>query len=239
MGTLLRTPNTQLGILLTLIFATAFVKEPSISHLLTYVLATVATAASDLLFRILRRQPLFFPSASLVSGTIIALVLAPQPSWQHLAAAVLAMASKNFLRFPHHIFNPAAFGLFTAAVLFGSPISWWGVSWQQSSIYLLVLLSPVFVSLYRIGRYLIVAFFLIVYALLNQLPSILDPTILFFSLVMLPEPMTSPTQPLRQMLFGFSVAILSLLLSFSISNFVTDPLLIALLLANLAFFRWR
>ena len=243
---LLKTSKTQLGILLTLIFVTAFINNPSQKVLLVYLLSLLSALIFDLLFVKLRNIKLFFPSASLVTGSIIGLLISPNLSWYvPVVVGIIAMFSKNFIRFSNRqIFNPAGFGLIVGALIFHHNISWWGVSWQQFRIhnlefiiYFLILLSPAFVSMVKMKRYRITLSFFLVYILLSKtLNSVLDPTTLFFTTVMLPEPMTSPNNHKRQILFGSLVALLCFLPTNV--NFV-DPFIIALLIGNLVFFKFR
>jgi Na+-translocating ferredoxin:NAD+ oxidoreductase RnfD subunit len=252
-----------MGFFLTLIFITAFLNNPSQKALLVFMLSLVSAASADLLFVRLRGVKPFFPSGSLVTGSIIGLLTSPDLSWYvPIVIGIIAMFSKNFIRFSNrHIFNPAGFGLLVGAIIFGYNISWWAVSFQKFSIFnfqfsipFLILLSPALVSIFRMKRYRIVLSFLIAYALLNQflnlkssiLNLITDPTILFFSLVMLPEPMTTPNNHKRQVIFGIFVALFSIFSSYPISNFKfqisnlsVDPLIFALLLGNLVFLRFR
>lgn len=269
---LLKTPKTQIGFLLTLIFITAFLNNPSLKIILVFTLSVGSTLLFDLLFVKLRRIKPFFPSASLVTGSIIGLLTSPVVQWYiPIVIAAVVMFSKNFIRSSNrHIFNPAGFGLVVSSLIFSHAISWWGVSWQQPStlnlqlsISFFILLSPALVSLVRMKRYRITLSFLVVYiiinTILNSLPaetsakagkfsiinSLLDPTVLFFSIVMLPEPLTSPNNHSKQILFGVLVALLSIFVSSPILNskFLIfnslDPLIFSLLLGNLVFFKKR
>lgn len=263
MRQLLRTPKTQLGITLFFILITAFINNPSLKIIAIYLFLYFIAVISDLFLLKIRGIPLFFPSAALVSASIITLVVNPNLSWYQLfVIAVLAIAYKNFLRISgRHIFNPAGFGLFVGSLMFPDAISWWGVSFQQFSIfhreatsfayfpfsiYFLVLLSPLLISIVRMRRHRIILSFLVTYVLLqtilNSKLSILnsfDPTLLFFSLVMLPEPMTTPNRRMWQIIFGIFVAVLSLIVSPLTQNFQLDPLITSLLIGNLLFFKFR
>ena len=87
-------------------------------------------------------------------------------------------------------------------------------------------------------RFVSILTFLVIYtALLGNSTVFLDPTTLFFALVMLPEPMTSPPDYKKQALYGVLVGVLSYLLSVypPISGLLPDVLIPALLLGNLAF----
>lgn len=250
-----------MGFFLTLIFITAFLNNPSQKTLLVFMLSLISTASTDLLFVRLRGVKPFFPSGSLVTGSIIGLLTSPNLDWYiPIVIGIIAMFSKNFIRFSNrHIFNPAGFGLLIGALIFDHNVSWWAVSWQQffpqsgislrETIPFLILLSPALVSILRMKRYRITLSFLIAYALINiNLNSFLDPTVLFFSIVMLPEPMTSPNRHNRQILFGIFVALISIVasspissakLADQISNLSLDPLIFSLLLGNLVFLKFR
>lgn len=262
MARILHIPKVQLTITLLLIFITSLLHAQSLTPLIALIAILFATIGSDLVFAKIRRLPLFLPSAAVVSALIISLLTSPNlPFYEPMLIGVIAMLFKNFLRVSsRHVFNPVAIGLLIGAFLFGHNISWWGVSFQQFSInnfqltiYFLILLSPALVSIYRMRRHKIILAFLLSYALLNAilhstfniLPSITDPTILFFSLVMLPEPMTSPNRPNRQILFGIFAAVISLTVSLpivsSISSILSynDPFIASLIIANAVFFKLR
>lgn len=216
------------------IWLTSWLHVGGTKLLLLLFLSLAATVGTDLLFARLRGKPFFFPGAAIVSGIIIALLTSPYSPWyQILLPGVLAMWSKNFLRAgDRHIFNPAAFGLLLAGIILGQNASWWGVSWQQLTSYplaFIVLLTPFLISALRMRRYFIQGAFLFVIVLFKASP--LDPTLLFFVAVMLPEPMTTPVKPIRQLVFGTAVAVLSLI------PYFPDPLLVALLAGNMLFIK--
>ena len=256
MTNFLRIPKIQLSITLFLILLTAIFTNFSTQNIVFVLVSVVSCALFDLLFLTIRKKPLFFPSAALVTGLIIGLVGNPNlVFFQTVIICFFAIVSKNFIRpTGRHIFNPAAFGLIIGSFLFGNSVSWWGVSWQQLKMYdvkfimyYLILLLPGFISLIRMRRFRITLVFLVVYYILQiilntkylLLTTIFDPTVLFFSFVMLPEPMTSPNNHTRQLLFGLSVGVVSLIVSLGIINWRFDPLLLSLLIGNLIFFRLK
>ena len=216
---------------LAAIWLASFFHTGEIKLLLALLLSLAATIGSDFLFARLRGKPFFFPSAAMVSGIIIALLVSPW--YQIFLTGLLAMLAKNFLRVgDRHIFNPAAFGLLAGGIILGQNISWWGVSWQQLTNYplaLFILLIPFLISALRMRRYFIQLAFLSLIILFGA--SLLDPTLLFFVAVLLPEPMTTPAKPIVQLAFGVIVALLSLI------PYFPDPLLFALLASNMLFFK--
>lgn len=229
-----------MAIALSAIFLTGLLYTGEIKFLLLLLISTAAAVIADFLFLKLRGKPIFFPSAAIVSGVIIALLVSPNFAWYKvILPGVLAMLSKNFLRVSErHIFNPAAFGLLLGGIILGQNTSWWGVSWQQLTTYpfaFMILLTPFLVSSLRMRRYLTQLSFFGIFALVavfGQLREILlDPTLIFFAAVMLPEPMTTPEKPITQLAFGAAVATLSL------TPYFPDPLLFALLISNGLFFK--
>lgn len=261
----LKIPKVQLASTLLLIALTAILHKPLFSHFFIFLLALGFSILFDLLFLTLRKVKLFMPYAAIVSGLIIGLLTGPETLWYQIAVtAALAMAVKNFLRISgRHVFNPAGTGLFLAGMFFHSTVSWWGVSFQQVAgnlqnvLFFAILLSPLLVSSFRMRRYNSVLWFFIIYTALVILVrhdftfdtlrmTIFDPTVIFFAIVMLPEPMTSPVNLKRQIAYGAFVACGALILSLSAfgqflstAGFFPDPLIAALLLGNLLFFRFR
>ena len=232
------TAKLQMALFLSLIAISAVLFYHQLVPVFTISLAFAVTYISDSIFIHFRKIKPFPLEAAIVSGLIIGLLIAPTLPWYFVAtAATFAMASKNFIRYNNrHIFNPAGFGLLLTSLLFHFDISWWGVSFQilhfsiPAIIFFLILLSPGFVSIIRLQRYPIVLSFWVTYAILLWLIKInisLDPTVLFFSIVMLPEPMTTPNYPNRQLVFGPFVAIVSV---------ISGSLIFGLLVGNLVFY---
>jgi len=228
-------PKVQMALSLIVIAISAVLYFGKIEGAFSILLAVAAVLVSDAIFIRIRNIEPFYLNAAIVSGLIIGLLSFPTLPWYNVVlAGVAAMAVKNFLRFKSkHIFNPAASGLFVAGILFHHNISWWGVS-----IFSLVIFLPGLVSMVRLRRYRILIGFFLVYLLAGTLifhsvlVLILDSATIFFSLVMLPEPMTTPNKPIRQLLFGVLVGVISLIPI----SFLPDQLLTGLLLGNLIFF---
>lgn len=215
----------------------------------------------DILFTFLRRRELFKPFAALVTGFILTLIIDPSASWyQILTICAAAMGIKNFVRFGNrHIFNPAASGLIVGWIVFGLSPSWWGATLFHGENELLfnillyiLLFAAAYVSCFRLRRGYSVGIYLLTYALLSiplgssmqsVIQTIFSPGVLFYALVMLPEPMTSPVSRNRQLMYGGWVAALTVLGVYTVGKFqsssVPDFSLVALLIGNLLFFRYR
>ncbi|MBI2017619.1 RnfABCDGE type electron transport complex subunit D [Candidatus Daviesbacteria bacterium] len=250
-------PKVQLIITLLLIYLTSIFKFPTSTSLYLLIACVSLNVFFDLLFTYLRKRVFFTPYAAIASGLIMALIINQSANLlQIIAAAFFAMGLKNFLR-PggRHIFNPVASGLFLAGLIFGEYIGWWGVSFQtfslQNILFFLILMLPGLVSILRLKKHYSFFSYILISSLASQLffssdpfSTLLNPSILFFALVMLPEPMTSPVKPINQTLYGAIIALIPFLFALPLLNQIQnylafDPLLFALLLANLMFFRYR
>ena len=232
-------PKVQLVLCLLIFILSYLLLHPSINIFVYYCLTIGLAIGLDYLFHRIRGIQSFFPSAAGVSGLIISLLNSPSSSMFSLFLIVaLAIFSKHFLRIKNrHIFNPAVFGLFFGSWLLKTSVSWWGVA---SGLLPLLLLTG-YVSIFRSRKLNTILSFFVVYNLLtffiNKRVDIFDPVIIFFTLVMLPEPMTVPNQPTRQIIFGTTTAVFVLMLSY-LAN-IPDVLTGSLLITNLLFFKFR
>lgn len=248
-----------MSLALIAIYLSAFGQLPLEQYIYIFLISTISCLFFDLLISYVRIRKLFVPHAAMVTGIIITLLVNPTLPWYQIALiCFIAMAIKNFVRISNkHIFNPAASGLLIGGLIFGSYVSWWGSSFQYSSnfnvqtlILYTILLSPLYISAYRIKRYFSILSFLVTYVVLTFITfgnslnslfvSLFDPTVIFFSIVMLPEPITSPSGRNKQIFFGATVGILSFIIGsnfISGSVFIPDALITALLIANLLFFK--
>ena len=239
---LFRDTRLQVGFTLFLVWILDiwhFRFDPNLPQIIVYPLLSIAIiSALDFGLTWLRYRKKYLPTAPVVSGFLIGLILAPsEPVYVILAASILVSLSKHFLAagVRRHIFNPAAFGIMGAYFLFGTTVSWWGVSWSKLPLIILVtLMARILYKMHRL--YLPLAFLAVYTAYFLRLEIIFDPTILLFALVMLPEPMTSPAVGYFKYLFGALVAIVAIL----ISNFTKIPevFLPALLLSNFLSFTY-
>lgn len=240
----LRDPRTQMSWLLIFIFSSAVFYQKDIFLFRNLIIATVSAVFFDFLFLKIRKIELFPPAAAITTGVILSILISPTlPVYELILAAALAMFSKNFIKGANrHIFNPAGLGALIPSIIFNHPVSWWAASFQPlSSIFFLILLSPLLISMVRLKRFWIAIPFLFTYSISqfitnhsSFITSIFDPTVLFFSLVMLPEPQTTPNKRNMQILFGIFVAFFAVLSSKLTS---IDSLILALLTGNLLFYR--
>lgn len=238
----------RISLVLVLVWLSA-IYNFGLSHAVPTVAAAVVAAVSlDFAINKFFRELTYFPVSGLVSGLLVGLVVDPTSGYQVIiGASLLAVLSKHLISYlgPHirnHIFNPAAFGIIAVSLLYGNQAAWWGVSWWPG-IYLLLIPSAGYI-IYKIGRAPLVLSFLALYAgyrlvltgdPISSLLSPLDATTIFFALVMLPEPQSSPATGVWKYGFGLLVGVI-LILSGRFQDLNLDPLLVSLLAANLLSF---
>lgn len=209
----------------------------------------------DLIWTRLRDKTWYFPLSSIISGFVLAIVSSPDlPIFLIIILPLLAVFSKQLLHFGkiRHLFNPAAFAMGVTS-FFIPVISWWVTSWD------LIALIPVFLFsifiIWRQERWHVAVPFLICYSALLTLfllvtgvkpeslqgilmAQLVNGTLLFFSTVMLIEPLTSsfPTKKQR-VVYGLLVAVFAIIAT-AVLRFVNfgshDPLILGLLAGNLA-----
>lgn len=237
----------QVGFTLFLVWLLAiwnFRTDPPLLRIILYpILAITVVVISDLGLTFIRYKKFYSPTSAVVSGFLIGLILAPsEPIYVIISASLIASLSKQFIAtgVRRHIFNPAAFGIMSVYFMFSTTVSWWGISWGW---YPLVILVPLMAKiLWKPRRILLPFSFLTIYAgylfifvsLESGLRILTDPTVLLFALVMLPEPITSPSYGYYKYLFGGIVALISVFLPGFLN--LSEIFLPALLVANLGSF---
>jgi ferredoxin-NADP reductase/Na+-translocating ferredoxin:NAD+ oxidoreductase RnfD subunit len=160
--------------------------------------------------------------SSYITATILTLVVGPELSWKGLASlvflAIIAMASKYFLAINRkHVFNPAAFAMVVAPYAISYYPSWW-----IGNMYMVpFVLVAGFLIVRKIQREDLVLTFLAVFILVSQglnfsptylLASLknafVESPILFFSMIMLTEPTTTPPTRNLRIMYGALTAFL-------------------------------
>ena len=235
--------RTAKGYILIALIVLALVAAPNagIGNVLPQVfIASAASALLDLFILRIRLNKWIFPSSGLISGLIIALVLAPRQPWYvPLTLGLIAISSKYLLRTARGtLFNPAAFALLASTFLFSALYSWWGGLLALSPLFLPVLLIAGFMVINKVNKFPQVLAFAAVYFSLFILASLLAPVqviqvfrvALFFVFFMLTEPMTSPETYREQIFFGAIVAAVSFISFFAVSTLTF--LLVGLIIGN-------
>lgn len=168
--------------------------------------------------------------SAIITALILALIFGPLPiistenfTWKILIVttliAFIAMASKYLIVWnKRHIFNPAAFGVLVSAIVFHEAASWW----IGNELLLVFVLIGGLLMIYKIERFHLVLSFLLSYLMLflgtnflkgnpeifSQIKSLflLSPLV-FFSFVMLIEPLTGPQRRKWRIVYGVIIGI--------------------------------
>ncbi|MBI2624421.1 RnfABCDGE type electron transport complex subunit D [Candidatus Parcubacteria bacterium] len=153
-----------------------------------------------------RRRVLYLPQSGLITGLIVAIVLAPaSPLWQVAAAAAMGILSKHVIRWRgRQLLNPAALGLAATVIFAGALEGWWG---DVVPAYVAVLGAFIIT---RTRKWPVVAAFAAAWMFIAvvkapQAHAVLGAVRtlpLFFVSVMLIEPMTTPAFPRAQVGYG-------------------------------------
>lgn len=194
-----------------------------IVSLLPVLITIITTVTIDSLIEYFKTKTWTFPQSALISGLFIGGLLTQNLAWYiYVLAGAIAIGSKHLIRFKEkHIFNPANFGILLVSIFFGAVHSWW-----ISSPMVLVLIFGIFM-LWRLRRFDLALSFLISYYLINSVVELLRgngvsdvySTILnggivyFFSMYMLIEPKTNPSQRKQRIAYGILVAVLFVIFS--------------------------
>ncbi len=238
----LRAPKFDMAIALLLVCSIAIASKFSLDLLVRFMVIAGFTILIEYIFWKVRRVPNFFPSAGFVTAFIVFLLSEPTtPIYLVLLAPTFAILQKQFIRpWGNHIFNPAAFGLF-ASSFFGNIISWWGTNINFLAFWAIIFacgyVSQLFVRHWKITVPFWITTILIVFlrsgSFSQGFSQFTVGAFIFFSLVMLPEPMTAPGNDLNKYFYGALIGILGFVIAGI--PFVQDPLIASLLLANLGF----
>lgn len=139
--------------------------------------------------------------SAIITGFFVGTILAPLPDVRvAILAAVIAILQKHILRLNSRpLFNPAGFGVVAAGLLFGIDHAWWAAALLLTVAILGLFIAVIFGRLHMVAPYLVAYWALSSTAILVSGESltflqgrILDSTMLFFTFLMLVEPMTSP-----------------------------------------------
>ncbi|MBI4494521.1 MAG: RnfABCDGE type electron transport complex subunit D [Chloroflexi bacterium] len=221
----LRTPKGQVLVVFLALLAIAGPAEGSRATLALHVLgAVLAACLVDLPFMRAETRRWQVPTSALLTGLIVAMILAPGAPWYvGMLASSAGILGKQLIRTEReHLFNPAALGLLFVGVAFGSGESWWGalanVPWPWLAV---LLLGGAFIT-DRLNKFPLLLAFGGAYFGLWTLVSYLDPraaaelfrapflqAALFLAFFMLTDPPTSPNRYGDQVWFGLVAAVVA------------------------------
>ncbi len=219
--------KNQLILLLCMLFLIG-VSQENVRFIFWILGGALVAAATDILIKYFFFNQKIFPKSAIISGCIVSGIINYQEPWFVLCIfCVLAVVSKNIIKYKkQHIFNPANFALF-AAVLFKIPLTWN----IESNIYVIIAFGLYMAySIKKIPHVLGFLLFFSVPLVVGQINSLLMVS-WFFVFVMLIEPKTSGFGRIRGFVFG-SIAGLSSYLIFKLMP-QYDFFVVGLFIANL------
>ena len=218
-----RSPKGNLVLVLGAIAVIALTTEDASHAIPTVMNAVGAATLADIIIQRIERGIWIFPTAGILSGLIVALLLSPFDAGMIApATAVLAITSKHLFRVRvANVFNPAALALVLAAILFDAGHSWWGALPELGWGGALIIGAAGWYTADRINKLPMVLTFLgMFYALATAASFVGEPSdfaslfrapdlqaALFFAFFMLDDPPTSPVKYRDQAVFGVLVAV--------------------------------
>jgi len=220
-----RSPKGLLLILLTALTMLASVAEGVATVTPAVGVAVITAAVLDAAMLRIRHRRWEVPSGAMLTGLIIAMVLAPQEPWYVFACtAAIAVASKYAFRTRlANVFNPAAFAIVATSHLFDTSQNWWGALPDLPLPALVVLFAAGLFIADRINKMPhVLAFLGVYYALFTVAAFAAEPrlveevfrapelhTAIYFAFFILTDPPTSPVRYRDQVLNGVIVAVAS------------------------------
>ena len=231
----LKSVKVQINLFLGAFALFLFLKEPSLDFAFGFFWAIVFSILIESTILFFKTKKFQITESALTSGLIIGFVLSiDSPWWMFLTVSALTLGLKRISRFHgKNLFNPAASGIFLAALLLHASTEWKGA-------YLWYILIPA--GLYLVNKikkleivlgYFAMSLLLYIPQTLLQGASLLNiPGYFnyFFIFIMLIEPKTTPATRWPKIVFGAGVALLVFLLSEW--SFPYEPELFALLVLN-------
>jgi Na+-translocating ferredoxin:NAD+ oxidoreductase RnfD subunit len=229
--------KTQLIIFLTCFAIFLSFKERSPVFLYATCAAVISALMAESLILYFRTKIFQATESSIITGLIVGFVLSSDEAWWKLIlAAVLAIVSKYLIQIrKKHIFNPAAFGILLAILIFGASTQWNGTylwyillpfglyfSYKLRKIEILISYAVVSLALFGIQA----AFHRIPFAHIFGYFSY------FYIFIMVIEPKTTPVKQAGKIIFGALVSGLIFVLTAIGARF--DVELFSLLALNMA-----
>ena len=220
-----RSPKGLLTVVLAVLLALAVPIEGISLVLPGLAAATAAAMIVDLPMLRRRARRWEFPSGALLTGLLVAMVLAPYEPWYvGAAASAIGVLGKYVARTrAANIFNPAALGIVVTFYVFDTGQNWWGALPELAPWTLVVLVGTGVFIASRVNKMPLVLVFLGAYYLLFSLTAFVgDPArvaeifrppdlqmALFFAFFILTDPPTSPVKYRDQVTCGAMVAIVA------------------------------
>ena len=221
-----KTPKGLLTILLVLLTAIAAPGEGARTVAINMSAAILAAGLVDLAILRVRHGEWEYPSGAVLTAMIVMMVMRAQEPW-HVGAitAVVAVLSKYLFRTRQaNVFNPAAFALVLMFYVLPHGQSWWGALPEVSPSWLraILFIGGIYLA-NRVNKLPLLLSFLGTYFVLFSATAFIgDPrhvaeifrspdidAVIYFALIILTDPPTSPAKYAGQWIFGPLTAAIS------------------------------
>jgi len=218
-----KTPKGLLTIILVVLVAMAAPHEGIRVVAPGLVSAVIAAGVVDLFILRLRKKVWEFPSGAVLTAMIVAMVLRAQEPWYVTTiTSVAAILSKYIFRSrTANVFNPAALAIVASFYVFHAGQSWWGAMPEVTPIFQVVMVAAGIFIADRVNKMPLVLAFLGTYYLLFTVTTFVSDPVrlaeifrapdlqaaLFFALIILSDPPTSPVKYRDQLICGILVAV--------------------------------
>ncbi|MDD5129368.1 MAG: RnfABCDGE type electron transport complex subunit D [Candidatus Omnitrophica bacterium] len=118
----LKSIKTQLILYLTCFAIFLSFQNKNAAFLVTTIIAVISALAAESTILYFKTRVFQISESSIITGLIVGyVVFSDEAWWRFVSASLLAIFSKYLIRFhKKHIFNPAAFGIFLAIIIFGA-----------------------------------------------------------------------------------------------------------------------
>jgi Na+-translocating ferredoxin:NAD+ oxidoreductase RnfD subunit len=221
-----KTPKGLLTILLVALTVIAAPGEGVEAVALNMGAAVLAAGIVDLIFLRIRNGEWEYPSGAVLTAMIVVMVVRAQEPWYvATVTSVVAVLSKYVLRTRQaNVFNPAAFALVLMFYLLPHGQSWWGALPEVTPLWLrgALLVGGIYLA-NRVNKLPLVLSFLGAYFCLFKATAFLGEArhvveifrspdidaVIYFTLVILTDPPTSPAKYAGQWIFGIITAVVS------------------------------
>jgi Na+-translocating ferredoxin:NAD+ oxidoreductase RnfD subunit len=214
----LKALKTQLIIYLASFALFLALKERDYIFLGKTSIALAAAVILESLIIYFKTEDFKISESAVISGLIVGYVLSAEEAWwKFILASTLAILSKHLIRFKgRHIFNPAAFGIFFATILFHASTQWKGTYlWYiivPTGLYFIYKINKIEIIL-GYGAAFLTLFGMQAYLQRVSLLNIFGYLSYFYIFVMVIEPKTTPIKKMGKYLFGATLSMLIFILT--------------------------
>jgi Na+-translocating ferredoxin:NAD+ oxidoreductase RnfD subunit len=226
----------QLAVFLSILALVLAIVQKNYVFLLGIFIAIVPAVLLDSVINLIKTKKFIITESSIVTGLILGYVLSDNQPWYFiLYAALFGILSKHIIRaHGRHILNPAGFGVFLTALIFGAV-----TQWKASYMWYVLIPAGVYFSfkirkLELLAGYFLTSFVLFAIVAVLRKVSFIDSFLyfnLFFVFIMMIEPKTTPVTKWGKIIFGGIIAVVIFILN---EYSIREAELLSLMFLNLA-----